>query len=53
MFGKARLRELMRNHHTTAEALSNAIKRAMYAWVGERPLQDDVTFVILKVQNAA
>jgi serine phosphatase RsbU (regulator of sigma subunit) len=51
MFGKHRLRELMRNHHRSAEELSAAIKGAMYGWVGDNPLQDDVTFVILKISE--
>jgi serine phosphatase RsbU (regulator of sigma subunit) len=49
MFGKDRLRQLMRENHRSSENLSNAIKRAMFNWVGNRPLQDDVTFVVVKV----
>lgn len=49
MFGKHRLRQLMRDHNESADALSAAIKHAMYSFVGDRPLQDDVTFVIIKV----
>jgi serine phosphatase RsbU (regulator of sigma subunit) len=51
MYGKLRLRQLIREHHRTADDLSNAIKHAMYSWTGETPLQDDVTFVILKVRE--
>lgn len=49
MFGKPRLKEVIRHHHGSAEQLADAIRSAMYSWVGEAPLQDDVTFVILKV----
>jgi len=49
MFGKDRLRELMRNNCTSADALANAVKAAMYNFVGDLPLTDDVTFVIAKV----
>jgi sigma-B regulation protein RsbU (phosphoserine phosphatase) len=51
MYGKPRLRQLIREHHRTADDLSNAIKHTMYSWTGETPLQDDVTFVILKVRE--
>ncbi len=50
MFGKERLCGLIRSHSEgSAEDLSSAIKNAMWNWVGPRPLQDDVTFVIVRI----
>lgn len=53
MFGKDRLRVIMRDNSSSAEQLSNAIKAAMSAWLGELAIQDDVTFVIIKVCAAS
>jgi sigma-B regulation protein RsbU (phosphoserine phosphatase) len=49
MFGKDRLRDLIRGHHHSAQSLSIAIKAAMQGWIGDFPLRDDVTFVLLRV----
>ena len=52
MFGKHRLRDLIRRHrYDSAEELSSGIKSALWTWIGPRPLQDDVTFVIVKVME--
>jgi sigma-B regulation protein RsbU (phosphoserine phosphatase) len=50
MFGKDRVQQIIRRHHGSAEELSEAIKQAMYNWVGPAPLQDDVTFVVIRVE---
>jgi sigma-B regulation protein RsbU (phosphoserine phosphatase) len=52
MFGKERIHELMREYADSADALAEAIKRAMFDWVGPSPLQDDVTFVVIRVETA-
>jgi sigma-B regulation protein RsbU (phosphoserine phosphatase) len=49
MFGKMRLRQLVKRYHSSAEDLAEAIQRAMWTWIGPRPLQDDVTFVAIRV----
>jgi sigma-B regulation protein RsbU (phosphoserine phosphatase) len=51
MFGKDRLRELIRGNASSAEQLATAIRRAMEQHVGNRPLADDVTFIIAKVTD--
>ncbi|MBC8106425.1 MAG: SpoIIE family protein phosphatase, partial [Anaerolineae bacterium] len=52
MFGKERLRELMRSNSESADSLADAVKRAMYEFVGDLPLTDDVTFVIAKITRS-
>jgi serine phosphatase RsbU (regulator of sigma subunit) len=52
MFGKQRLRQLIKRYHSSAEDLAEAIQRAMWSWIGPRPLQDDVTFVAIRVADA-
>ncbi|MBC7785796.1 MAG: SpoIIE family protein phosphatase [Burkholderiales bacterium] len=49
MFGKQRLREIVRAHHASSESISDGIKQAMQAFVGDAPLKDDVTFVVIRV----
>jgi serine phosphatase RsbU (regulator of sigma subunit) len=49
MFGKQRMMDLMKRHHQSAEDLSEHLKSAMFQWVGNAPLRDDVTFVVTKV----
>lgn len=49
MFGKDRLREIMKCNSCSAEDLANGIKAAMYGWVGDAPILDDVTFVVVRV----
>ena len=49
MFGKHRLREVIRNNSSSAEAVSEAIKRAMLTHTGNLPLLDDVTYVVVRV----
>jgi sigma-B regulation protein RsbU (phosphoserine phosphatase) len=53
MFGKDRLRQIIRENSHSADAVGSAIKQAMYDFVGDRPLKDDVTFVVVKVKTAA
>jgi sigma-B regulation protein RsbU (phosphoserine phosphatase) len=52
MFGKPRLRQVMRENHESAQQLSRAIIQTLETWTQGTPLQDDVTFVVIKV-NAA
>jgi sigma-B regulation protein RsbU (phosphoserine phosphatase) len=49
MFGKGRLRQVMRENHGSAQELSQAIMRTLEDWAQGTPLQDDVTFVVIKV----
>lgn len=51
MFGKQRLHEVIRSACQSAEGVSAAIKQAMSGWVGDVPLQDDVTFVVVRVKR--
>ncbi|CAN5582216.1 hypothetical protein BH09PLA1_BH09PLA1_05030 [soil metagenome] len=53
MFGKARLREIIRRNFTSAGVISDAIKKAMMQHMGPSPLTDDVTFVIAKITGSA
>jgi sigma-B regulation protein RsbU (phosphoserine phosphatase) len=49
MFGKDRLRQVIRQSAASAESVSAGIRKAMYDFVGPSPLKDDVTFVVAKV----
>jgi serine phosphatase RsbU (regulator of sigma subunit) len=50
MFGKARLRELVRAHAKgPAAEIAAALDQALAAFTHPHPLHDDVTFVILKI----
>lgn len=49
-FGKDRLRELMRRHAAgPAAQLADAIERAVQAHRGAGPVEDDVTFVVVRL----
>ncbi|MBN1510639.1 MAG: SpoIIE family protein phosphatase [Phycisphaerae bacterium] len=50
MFGKDRLREVLRSHATQpAEAIRQAITDAVVAFRGSHPQEDDITLVVVKV----
>jgi sigma-B regulation protein RsbU (phosphoserine phosphatase) len=51
MFGKTRLRQVMRENHDSADQLSRAIMQKLEVWTAGTPLQDDVTFVVLRVNG--
>jgi sigma-B regulation protein RsbU (phosphoserine phosphatase) len=53
MFAKPRLRQLMRENHESAQQLSRAIMQTLENWMEGTPLQDDVTFVAIKVNATA
>lgn len=51
-YGKERLRELIRQHHTsTASQIAAALDADLAAFRGSRAPDDDVTFVIVKLLN--
>jgi sigma-B regulation protein RsbU (phosphoserine phosphatase) len=52
-FTKHRLRQVMREHHASARELSEAIMRTLENWTEGTTLQDDVTFVAIKVNAGA
>lgn len=50
LFGKPALREIIRRHAgKSAEEISRAITRAIAEFRGDRPQEDDVTLVVVKV----
>ncbi len=50
MFGKDRLRELIRRHaDEPAQAIADAIQREVRFYRGQRAQQDDITLVVIKV----
>lgn len=50
MFGKDRLREVLRSHATQpAEAIRQAITDAVVAFRGRQPQEDDITLVVIKL----
>ncbi|MGH7214720.1 MAG: SpoIIE family protein phosphatase [Tepidisphaeraceae bacterium] len=53
MYGKERLRELVRqNAQGTAEEISRALDKALVRFIGNAPVRDDVTFVIVKMTDS-
>lgn len=54
MFGRERIRDLIRRHHAeTAGQIGAAIAAALDEFRGSEPLVDDITFVVLRVQSTA
>jgi sigma-B regulation protein RsbU (phosphoserine phosphatase) len=54
MYGKARLRELIRRHAADdAKEIAAALERELGEFTGHSPLSDDVTFVVMKLRDVA
>lgn len=50
MFGKDRLREIIREHHDKpAREIADVLEKTLAAYRGPASVQDDVTFVVIKV----
>jgi sigma-B regulation protein RsbU (phosphoserine phosphatase) len=54
MFGKDRVREVMRRHSAvTASEIGKALEASLADFLGQIQPQDDVTFVIIKLAGAS
>lgn len=52
MFGKDRLREFLRKHHAgSAREIADALERTLAEFRGDRKAQDDVTYVVVKIEG--
>ncbi len=52
MYGKDRLRELIETHHAeSAVDLAKRLERDLAAFCGDHPQEDDITYVIVKVDG--
>jgi sigma-B regulation protein RsbU (phosphoserine phosphatase) len=52
MFGKHRLREIIRQNSTGSAAdLARAIEQTLFQFIGDAPIRDDVTFIIVRVKE--
>jgi sigma-B regulation protein RsbU (phosphoserine phosphatase) len=54
MYGKERLKEVIRaNHKGTSKEIVDAVARSLAQFVGRGPVLDDITYVVVKVGDAA